>query len=794
MLQVYLSIIVLIVAGLAAYWILYGQSIEGFDVAGQLFERGADARQGLPQVFVTAPVSSVAMRSAMGMPSSLPGLIGTSSTVNPDTALINTTDGQNALAQQTAQCRSIRSPSAIIRTPDQTVSCGWLFPPGLASGFAAIGTTNGPLLSQHQQLVQNSRYMWQWDPVQAQIEEDKRECARITSCTGIAGTGCGWCTANNRAVPINTDGSLKYAAAAPCAVSPTTNIASCPVPTIATQQITGPGASASRSATQPAADGTCGPACIRDAVLTRGCDVGGALAVALASGTNLSSLPQVQDLASRNFMLGSKILTGAAATQTEALQEATQLVQGRTNADGVVARATTSLCTGGIPYDVCSASEDGTVVPRTECLKQIWQQAGCGPRGANSPESVPATWRQYMTAADARQAVTSIVRRMASTDVAIQQDAIRACLGASLVRPPAPKCTEPGVEVVYYDYTGGDLTLLRRREIVSEGFPSFDAGGGNVLRSGKRDRVQLKVIGRIQPPPGQGGIQDIRVRSDDGIIVSINGIRVINGWRDQGPTIYERQAILNADSNTSSLLEVDWYENYGGAVMQLWIADSGRGNYRDIPSNWLYLTQTRMTAFLVWPFYRNVITEARGLSQTSSQGNISFVGGGPEVALQLNGTNAIYFDQMLPLDQITAIAMNIYMEPTQPSAINENGLVLLELGTAATGRLTFHYVGGEWKVMYVGGGGTAAVSIPGAVLGQWVRLIFVVADDSRSATLHVAGKSATASGPWAASSTPTTGIMGATSLTPSRANYRVSVMAIYDYGIAPEMLIAGARE
>lgn len=794
MLQVYLSIIVLIVAGLAAYWILYGQSIEGFDVAGQLFERGADARQGRPQVFVTAPISSGAMQSAMGMPSSLPGLIGVSATVNPNTALINTTDGQNALAQQTAQCRAIRSPSAIIRTSGQTVSCGWLFPPGLASGFAAIGTAASPLLSEHQQLIQNSRYTWQWDPVQAQIEEDKRECARITSCTGIAGTGCGWCTASNRAVPINPDGSLKYAAAAPCAVSPTTNVASCPVPTIAPQQITGPGAPPSRSASQPAADGSCGPGCIRDAVLTRGCDVGGALAVALASGTPLSSLPQVQDLASRNFMLGSKILTGAAATQTEALQEATQLVQGRTSADGVVARATSSLCTGGIPYDVCSASEDGTVVPRTECLKQIWQQAGCGPRGTNSPDSAPTTWRQYMTAADARQAVAGLIRRMASTDVATQQDAIKACLGASLVRPPAPKCTEPGVEVVYYDYTGGGLAPLRGREIVSEGFPSFDVGGGYVLRSGRTDRVQLKVIGRIQPPPGQGGMQDIRVRSDDGIAVSVNGVRVINGWRDQGATIYERQAVLNADSNTSSLLQVDWYENYGAAVMQLWIADSGRGNYRDIPSNWLYLTQTRMSAFLVWPFYRNVITEARGLSQSSPQGNMVFVGGGPELSVQFNGTNAISFDQMLPLDQITAVAMNVYLEPTQPSAINDSGLVLLELGTAATGRLTFHYVNGGWKVMYVGGAGTAAVSVPGAVLGQWVRLVFVVADDSRSATLYVGGKGTTATGPWAASSTPTTGIMGATSLTPARANYRVSVMAIYDYGIAPEMLIAGARE
>lgn len=792
--QVHLSIILLIVAVVAAYFVFYCKPIEGFDAASQLFEQGADAQLGRPQVFVTAPVSQQDSRAAMGMPTRLPGLIGTAiSAVNPDTALINTTDGQNALTTQAAQCRAIRSPSSIIRTSGQTVSCGWLFPPGLASGFAAIGTVTGPLLSEHQQLIQQSRFTWQWDPVEAQIEEDKRECARITSCTSIAGSGCGWCTTSNKAVPVNPDGSLKYAAAAPCAVSPITNYSQCPVAPVA-PTIVGPGA-ATRNAELPAADGTCGPGCIRDAVITKGCDVGGALAVALAAGTTVTTLPQIQDLTSRNFMLGSKILSGSTVTQTEALAEAAQLVTGRTSGDKVVARAATSLCTGGIPYDVCSASEDGTVVPRPDCLKQIWSAAGCGPRGTGFSQLGAAT-----SSTAAKQTVAGMVAGMSSADPTTQQNAIQACLGAALVRPPAPTCTEPGVEVIYYDYVGGSpntMGPLEGREIVSEGFPNFDVGGGYVLRSGQTDRVQLKIIGRVQPPVGQGGMQDIRVRSDDGIAVSVNGIRVINGWQDQGATIYQRTAALNADSGSSQLLMVDWYEDYGDAVMQLWIAPTGTGAFIEIPQNWLFLTQTRMSAFLVWRFYSgDSIAEIRGLSATAATGPLTFVGSGSTRAVTFNGGPNIMFQQMLPLNQITAIALNLYLEPSQPAAPNQHGLVLLELGTAASGLLTVHYVGGGWRVMYSGGGsGPTILNAPGAQLGQWTRIVFVVADDSRSAALYVGGKQvATAAGAWAMSAGPTTGMMGASSLTPARANYRCSVFAIYDYGIDPSMLTAGARE
>lgn len=791
--QVHLSIILLLVAAIAAYLVFYCKPIEGFDSAGQLFEQGVDAQLGRPQIFITAPVSQQDSRAAMGMPTLLPGLIGTATMVNPDTALINTTDGQNALATQAAQCRAIRSPSSIIRVSGQTISCGWLFPPGLASGFAAIGSAAGPLLSEHQQLIQQSRFTWQWDPVQAQIEEDRRECARITSCTSIAGTGCGWCTTSNKAVPVNPDGSLKYAAAAPCATNPITNYSQCPVAPV-TPRIVGPGASA--ASTQPAADGSCGPGCIRDAVIMKGCDIGGALASALAAGTAVTTLPQIQDLASRNFMLGSKILSGATVTQTEALAEAGQLVTGRTSGDKVVARAATSLCTGGIPYDVCSASEDGTVVPRPDCLKQIWSAAGCGPRGTGFSQLGAAT-----SSTAAKQTVAGIVAGMSSADSTTQQNAIQACLGAALVRPPAPTCTEPGVEVIYYDYVGGSpntMGPLEGREIVSEGFPNFDVGGGYVLRSGRTDRVQLKIIGRIQPPIGQGGMQDIRVRSDDGIAVTVNGIRVINGWQDQGATIYQRTAALNADSGSSQQLMVDWYEDYGDAVMQLWIAPTGTGAFIEIPQNWLFLTQTRMTAFLVWRFYSgDSITEIRGLSATAATGPLTFVGSGTEGqrAVTFNGGPNIMFQQMLPLNQITAIALNLYLEPVQPAAPNQHGLVLLELGTPASGLLTVHYVAGGWRVMYSGTGSPTILNAAGAQLGQWTRIVFVVADDSKSATLYVGGKVvATVVGSWAMSSGPTTGMMGASSLTPARANYRCSVFAIYDYGIDPSMLMAGAKE
>lgn len=67
-----------------------------------------------------------------------------------------------------------------------------------------------------------------------------------------------------------------------------------------------------------------------------------------------------------------------------------------------------------------------------------------------------------------------------------------------------------------------------------------------------------------------GGNCGIRFRSDDGMRTKIDGVTVLESWRDQGATTYS--ALVNISAGTHTL-EVEYYENSGGAVAQFWLLD-----------------------------------------------------------------------------------------------------------------------------------------------------------------------------------------------------------------------------
>ena len=62
------------------------------------------------------------------------------------------------------------------------------------------------------------------------------------------------------------------------------------------------------------------------------------------------------------------------------------------------------------------------------------------------------------------------------------------------------------------------------------------------------------------------GTQRFTVRSDDGVRVWVDGTLLLDKWLDQAPTTYTFDVALSAGSHT---LKAEYYENVGGAVLQL---------------------------------------------------------------------------------------------------------------------------------------------------------------------------------------------------------------------------------
>jgi hypothetical protein len=63
-----------------------------------------------------------------------------------------------------------------------------------------------------------------------------------------------------------------------------------------------------------------------------------------------------------------------------------------------------------------------------------------------------------------------------------------------------------------------------------------------------------------------GGTYTFSTTADDGVRVSIDGVTVIDAFYDQGPTTYTATRTLSPGIH---LIEVQYYENGGGAVLKL---------------------------------------------------------------------------------------------------------------------------------------------------------------------------------------------------------------------------------
>jgi Excalibur calcium-binding domain len=96
---------------------------------------------------------------------------------------------------------------------------------------------------------------------------------------------------------------------------------------------------------------------------------------------------------------------------------------------------------------------------------------------------------------------------------------------------------------------------------------NFNFGIGTVTPCSQNDFVMLKFSGLI--PKTNRGIQSLRIQAshDDGIYLSIDGLPVLDNWRDC--VCNSSVGITNIDLNADHSFEVWYYENDGEAFLNL---------------------------------------------------------------------------------------------------------------------------------------------------------------------------------------------------------------------------------
>ena len=107
----------------------------------------------------------------------------------------------------------------------------------------------------------------------------------------------------------------------------------------------------------------------------------------------------------------------------------------------------------------------------------------------------------------------------------------------------------------------GSPTLTRNDETVDFDWGTNSPGSSSV----SSDNFSVRWTGQVKAPVS--GSYTFSVTADDGVRLFLNGVKVIDGWRDQGPTPYIHTTTLTA--GTLYNIELHYYEHGVGAVCRL---------------------------------------------------------------------------------------------------------------------------------------------------------------------------------------------------------------------------------
>jgi hypothetical protein len=94
---------------------------------------------------------------------------------------------------------------------------------------------------------------------------------------------------------------------------------------------------------------------------------------------------------------------------------------------------------------------------------------------------------------------------------------------------------------------------------------NFNWGSGSPGSPVTPNFFSVKWIGKVKAPVT--GSYVFTVTGDDGVRLFLNGVKVIDGWKDQGATSYSYTTTLTA--NTLSNIELHYYEHESDAVCRL---------------------------------------------------------------------------------------------------------------------------------------------------------------------------------------------------------------------------------
>ena len=183
---------------------------------------------------------------------------------------------------------------------------------------------------------------------------------------------------------------------------------------------------------------------------------------------------------------------------------------------------------------------------------------------------------------------------------------------------------------------GGSLTYSTKLSSGTVSGIDFNWGSGNVLDSGRNERVIVHFYGYITVPGS--GSQDIQfyLYADDGMYMKLDDTVVINDWQEQGAGTWN---YVSTDQTLTGgqtyYIDMWWYENGGGAAVKLYWDQTG--SVAIVPTSVYATTYTPPSTSTVTGTSGG-ITSAQSTSRSSARTRAS--------TYNSNSDNSVYIDQV----------------------------------------------------------------------------------------------------------------------------------------------------
>jgi hypothetical protein len=176
-----------------------------------------------------------------------------------------------------------------------------------------------------------------------------------------------------------------------------------------------------------------------------------------------------------------------------------------------------------------------------------------------------------------------------------------------------------GLNGEYYDA----MNFTQRKLTRTDATVNFDWGTGSPNAAIGPDTFSVRWTGQVQPQFSQ--TYTFYARTDDGVRLWVNGALLVDKWIDQGPT--EWSGTIALTGGTKYNIQMDYYENGGGAVAQLsWSSPSQTKQI--IPQSRLFTTFNGIPK--PWTSQDIGAVAAAG-SSSYSVGNWTIVGSGADI-------------------------------------------------------------------------------------------------------------------------------------------------------------------